>query len=165
MSDYLQMQIATRRNRLEALDRERAKLTAELAAYEDALTSVGEGSLQIPKSHSHQRRLLPIFGDWRAILENLVEFRHFNASDVKRVAKKLFEAGKLKKAQTSDLVRAQLSLYAKKHLIKRMGGGNYRLTEQTKVALLPIGTIQMSSKDELSSAWAKADNSGPSRGG
>lgn len=168
MSAYLEQQIATRRSRLATLDRQRATLLAELAAYEDALANLSDGSAHvvIPKSRSQQKRLLPVSGAWRTILDHLVSFRHFNASDVKLIAQQLHKEGTLKKPQTNDGVRAQLSLYAKKQIIKRLGGGNYRLTDQTKAALtLRSSATGAPSDQEAKLAWAKAHDSGPSHGG
>lgn len=137
MTEYLEKQIAARRSRLASLEKERATLIAELTAYEDALANAADGAGQItlPASHRHQRQLLPVSSAWRSILQQLAGFKHFNASDVKLIAQKLHSDGTLRKPQTSDGVRAQLSLYAKKQIVKRLGGGNYRLTERTKTAL------------------------------
>ncbi len=168
MTDYLQKQIETRRSRIATLDRERATLIAELTAYEDALANAADGSVHItiPKSRAQQQRLLPVFGAWRTILQRLADFTHFNASDVKLIAQKLYDEETLKKPPTNDGIRAQLSLYAKKGIVKRLGGGNYRLTEQTKAALaLPNYTAPAHSNQDTKLAWAKARGSGPSHGG
>ena len=138
MNDYLLKQIETRRSRIASLDRERVRLAAELAAYEDALANADGGShftITSPKSRAQQMRLLPVFGAWRAILQRLLEFKHFNGSDVLLIAQKLYDEGVLKKPVTNDGARAQLSLYAKKRIIKRLGGGNYCVSEQTRAAL------------------------------
>jgi hypothetical protein len=49
MRDYLETQIATRRERLAALDSERAKLVGELTAYQDALVRSTDGSIDLTK--------------------------------------------------------------------------------------------------------------------
>jgi hypothetical protein len=171
MSDYLQRQIETRRSRIATLDRERVALVAELTAYEDALANAADGSIQsaIPKSHRPQHRLLPVSRAWRLILHRLVDFRHFNGGDVKLVAQELYDESVLRKPQTNDGVRAQLSLYARKGIIKRLGGGNYRLTEGTKAALaLPNSALDAHPDHpdhDTKLAWAKARDSGPSHGG
>jgi hypothetical protein len=133
MVDYLQKQIAIRRGRLAALEKERDKLIIELTAYEDALANAGLVRFAISESRSE--RLLPVSKAWRAILHRLAEFSDFNASDVSLVAQKLYKEEALRKPLTKDGVRAQLSLYAKKGIIRRRGGGSYLVTEQTKAAL------------------------------
>jgi hypothetical protein len=137
MRDYLEDQIATRRRRLAALDGERAKLIGELAAYEDALTNASDRSIDFAtlKKPTDGQKSLSVSSAWRAILRRLANFKHFNASEVMLVARSLHADGILKKEQTNDGVRAQLSLYTKKGLIKRLGGGNYHLTNQTRAAL------------------------------
>ncbi len=167
MTDYLQKQIDTRRSRIALLDKERVRLIAELNAYEDALANGASGSVQITSlgNRRQQQRLLHVFGAWRAILDRLADFVRFNASDVKLVAQKLYDDGTVKKPPTSDGVRAQLSLYAKKGIVKRLGGGNYRLTEQTKAALAPSRATSTHSTEDTKLAWAKAHDFGPSHGG
>ena len=168
MSEYLQTQIAARRNRLASLDRERATLIAELSAYEDALANEANSSAEfnLRGNYKERERSLPVSKAWRAILQRLADFRHFNASDVKLVAQKLYDDGTLKKPQTNDGVRAQLSLYAKKGIIRRKGGGSYLLTDQTRSALASPSFALAADVDRTSKlAWAKADNSGPSHGG
>jgi hypothetical protein len=163
MNEYLQMQIANRRDRLSLIDKERALLIAELAAYEDALAHGSSVQLAVPKSHKGNE--LRVSKAWRAILQRLAEFRHFNASDVKLVAQELYNDGKLKKSQTNDGVRAQLSLYAKRGLVRRRGNGSYLLTEKTKAALLPSSPTLHDANQETKLAWARAGGSGPSHGG
>jgi hypothetical protein len=163
MSEYLQMQIATRRSRLASIDKERATLVAELAAYEDALTNGGAVEFTAPKSRKSNE--LGVSKAWRAILQRLAQFKHFNASDVRLVAQELYNNETLRKPQTKDGVRAQLSLYAKRGLIRRRGNGSYLLTEKTKAALLvPSSTVHDAIKD-TKPAWARVAASGPSHGG
>jgi hypothetical protein len=137
MRDYLETQIASRRKRLAALDRERATLVGELTAYEDALAKSTDGSIDLTefREPTERNQSLPVLRAWLVILQRMADFTHFNASEVMLVARTLYDEGKLRKPQTNDGVRAQLSLYAKKGIIKRIGGGNYRLTHDTRATL------------------------------
>jgi hypothetical protein len=164
MSEYLQQQISARRTRLAALEKERAAIIAELSAYEDALASVVGDAVRAPVvgQRKQQDRVLPVSKGWRAILERLVSFKHFSASDVKFVAQQLFTDGRLNKPQTNDGVRAQLSLYAKKGLISRRGNGSYILTEATKAVLL---TQSRKARTESKTTWVRAAFPDPSHGG
>jgi hypothetical protein len=163
MSEYLQQQIARRRGRLAALEKERATIIAELAAYEDALANTGRDDSEAPiVSRVRRQQRLSISKAWRAILGRLVSFKHFNASDVKSVAQQLFAEGRLIKPQTNDGVRAQLSLYAKKGLISRRGNGSYVLTEESRVALLASSRAMQA---ESKTTWVRAPYPDPSHGG
>lgn len=167
MSHYLQEQIATRRSRLASLDTERARLIAELSAYEDALANAadGAGPVTILTTRKQRQRLLPVSKAWRAILQRLAGFKHFNADDVKLEAQKLYDEGILKKPQTNDGVRAQLSLYAKRGIVKRRGIGSYLLTEQTKNALSLPSFATRDTNQAAKLAWARVGDSGPGHGG
>jgi hypothetical protein len=164
MSEYLQQQISTRRARLATLEKERVAIIAELSAYEDALANVVGDALHAPiiGRGKQQNRVLPVSKGWCAILERLVSFKHFNASDVKLVAQQLIADGKLSKPQTNDGVRAQLSLYAKKGIISRRGNGSYILTEATKAALQ---TRVRKARNESKTTWVGAAIPDPSDGG
>jgi hypothetical protein len=164
MSEYLQQQIAARRSRLASLDKERTAIIAELTAYEDALANATADAAQfsIADRSKHQDRALRVSKAWRAILERLGSFRHFNASDVKTVSQQLCADGTLKKPQTNDGVRAQLSLYAKRGLISRSGNGRYVLTEETKATLV---TSSRAPQPETKTTWVRAPYSDPSDGG
>jgi hypothetical protein len=131
MTTSLQQKIEVRRSRIAILDREREQLLIELVEFERALSLRGTDA-----AHQKPVRPLPVFGAWLAILQSLAEHKRFNAKEVRLVAQKLFSDGVLKKELTRDGVRAQLSLYTKKAIIRRMGGGNYCLTEKTKNGLL-----------------------------
>jgi hypothetical protein len=136
MRDYLEEQIASRRKRLAALDKERIALNGEIAAYADALAKALDGSIDQTKLASITAgRPLPVSNAWRTILMRMATFAHFNSSEVMLAAQVLNQEGKLKKPQTWEGVRAQLSLYTRKGIVKRLGGGNYRLTDSTKMGL------------------------------
>jgi hypothetical protein len=136
MRDYFEQQITSRRNRLAALERERAVLAAEIAAYQDALAKTAEGSIGlIETSSTSKEEILPVSKAWRTILTRMAGFTHFNAREVLLAATVLNNEGKLNKPQTREGVRAQLSLYTKKGFLQRLGGGNYRLAEKTRVTL------------------------------
>jgi hypothetical protein len=141
MRDYFEQQIASRRNRLAALDRERAVLAGEIAAYLDALSKTTDDSIET--SPSPKEEILPVSKAWRTILTRMSGFTHFNAREVLLAATVLNNEGKLKKPQTREGVRAQLSLYTKKGFLQRLGGGNYRLAEKTRV------TLELSIKTDL----------------
>jgi hypothetical protein len=170
MRSYLQTQVASRRRRLAALDHERAALLGEIAAYEDALARSTDGS-EDPSSLSgptEPQEFLPVSRSWFVILQRLAEFTHFNANDVVLIARALHQEGKLRKPQTNDGVRAQLSLYAKKVIVKRRGGGNYQVTEKTKELLeIGVGKLVQSERAAVSfrPVWARATDSGPKHGG
>jgi hypothetical protein len=138
MRAYLEQKIVERRQRLAALDQERSVVAAELGVYEDMLFNLRDdaaASELINESHLDHRVNLNITRAWVAILDRLATFKHFNASEVMLVARELFKEKIITKEQTRDGIRAQLSQYAKKGLIRRLGGGNYRLTESTKASL------------------------------
>jgi hypothetical protein len=167
---YFETQIASRRKRLAALDRERAVLVGELTAYEDALARSTDHpadptSFEAPKE---SEQFLPVSRAWLIILERLTTFPHFNTNDLMLVARELHAEGKLKKPQTNDGVRAQLSLYAKKGIIKRRGGGNYQLTENTRARLeISIAKLAPPARtiESLKPVWTRAGDSGPKHGG
>jgi hypothetical protein len=170
MRDYLETQIASRRERLAALDSERAKLVGELTAYQDALANSTDGSIDLTKLKEPAERYqpLPVFQAWLIILQRMADYKHFNASEVMLVARTLYDEGKLRKPQTNDGVRAQLSLYAKKGIIKRIGGGNYQLTDKSKTSLeLSVGKGAQADQGAgpLKLVWARAGDSGPKLGG
>jgi len=134
--EYLETQIATRRQRLAALDKERAALVGELVAYEDVLAnSENEPLSETASGGAPLYHALPVSHAWRTILERMAAFRFFNAGDVELATRTLHNDGKLKKPVTRDGVRAQLSIYTKKGILRRRGGGHYLLTDSTKAAL------------------------------
>ena len=134
--EYLETQITSRRQRLAALDKERAALVGELAAYEDALAKSGNESVdQTGADGTALIHSLAVSHAWRTILERMADFKYFNAGDVELAARRLHDDGKLKKPLTKDGVRAQLSLYTKKGILRRRGGGHYLLTDKTRAAL------------------------------
>jgi hypothetical protein len=141
MRVFLQQKIIERRQRLIALDRERSAVQAELGVYEEMLANLPDDPTAAAEpttdsSHLDDRVKLNITRAWVAILDRLAPFKHFNASEVMLVARELFKEKILSKEQTKDGIRAQLSQYTKRGLIKRLGGGNYRLTEPTKASLI-----------------------------
>jgi hypothetical protein len=137
MREYLESQVAARRLRLAALDTQRITVAAELATLEDALAQATDHS--IPSTNSPvatvDRSSLSVGTAWLTILERMAEFTHFNASDVGLAASQLYKDEKLKKPLTKDGIRAQLSILTRKRILKRRGGGNYLLTEETRLAL------------------------------
>src|SRR5262245_11256614 len=145
MRDYLETQIAMRRQRLAALDHERSTVMAEIRAYEDALAHVDEdatvASGQTRKEASKRssrlsnQESLNLSPTWIALLRRLASFKHFNASEVILVARELHKEQSAIKEQSWSNVRSQLSIYTKRGIIMRLGGGNYRLSDKTKTAL------------------------------
>jgi len=134
MSAYLTKQIAVRRKRLETLETERVTIIAELRAYEDALAKSPGAPIGPEGLRKSEPESLRVFGAWSTILQRLAEFKRFNARDVMLEARILYNEGKLQKPQTNDGVRAQLSIYAKKGIVKRVGGGHYCLTNNARAA-------------------------------
>jgi hypothetical protein len=168
MRDYLQTQIASRRQRLAMLDRERAELAGELVAYEDALAKSSDGDATNLEAIREPQQSLPVSRTWLTILSRLAEFTHFNANDIMLVARALHAENKLPKPQTNDGVRAQLSLFTKKGIIKRRGGGNYQLTDNTRARLetsVEKLTRPNRAAEPLKPVWARAGDSGPKPGG
>lgn len=136
MRHYLETQITARRKRLAALDSERAKLVGELAAYEDALAKSATGSTDEAHIQKLQHEpLLSVSRAWLTVLQRMAGFKYFNASEILIAASALHQEGKLKKLLTNDGVRAQLSNYTRKGILKRRGGGNYLLTDATRAVL------------------------------
>ena len=170
MRAYLETQIASRRKRLAALDRERTELVGELVAYEDALAKSSDGSIDTTNVEAliETEQSLPVSRTWLTILSRLAEFAHFNANDVMLIARALHAEDKLPKPQTNDGVRAQFSIFTKKGIIKRRGGGNYQLTENTR-ALLETSVEKLTRPkraiEPLKPIWARAGDSGPKPGG
>lgn len=144
MPSSVQQMIEVRRSRIAILDREREQLLVELIEFERALSLPGTQA-----THQRPVRPLPVLGAWFAILQALAEYKRFNAKEVRLVAQKLFSDGVLKKELTRDGVRAQFSLYTKKGIIRRMGGGNYCLTEKTKNNLSAHGAATLNFLMEL----------------
>jgi len=72
---------------------------------------------------------------WTGILRRLCTYKHFRASDIMLISREFEKSGEINRAQTPGSTRAQLSHLTKKGVIKRLGGGNYRVSEQTKADL------------------------------
>lgn len=133
MREFLEQQIAARRERLIVLDRERSAIESELRAYEDTLVQAG-GTL--PSASAERRpKCASLSRAWVAILQQLLGYKHFNASDIVLVGNRLNKEKILNKKQTPGSARAQLSLLTRKEIINRRGGGNYSFPEETKLWL------------------------------
>jgi hypothetical protein len=148
MREYLETQIGKRRQRLAAIDTERNQLSAELTALEAALEHsqdpANEADLNDanrPKSRLSKRPSFNLSPTWVAILERLSGFQHFNARDVRQIAATLHREQTAIKEQTYGNVRVQFSLYTKRGILKRLGGGNYKVSEMAKIALRACKTI------------------------
>src|SRR5262245_49519201 len=161
---YLETQIAARRQRLAAVEHERSTLLAEIRAYEDALAHATKGSTEgspgsirraTPKGPSQQG--LNLSPTWTAILRRLADFKRFNAGEIMLVARELHKQQDAIKEQSPANVRSQLSLYAKRGIIMRLGGGNYRLSDDTKTTL----TASRSATDGRSHAELHPEEFGP----
>jgi hypothetical protein len=143
MPSNLENQIKARRKRLADLDQERSELLDQL--LRDVSTLVNQNSKSRRKELLHhptkevEFEPLNISRNWTAILTRLSGFRTFNASEVGLIVRTLRNEEatdeKRMRPQTLGNIRSQLSLLTKRNIIKRLGGGNYRLTEQTKKVL------------------------------
>ena len=134
-------QIADYRRELEELDRKRSRVLANLIGLLENVSSaerLSEAGHGIAESVL-QRKVERISNAWLTILQGLLAFRHFNAGDVERIANGLLKDGKLVKPQSRENIRAQLTLFTKRRMIRRMGGGNYLFLPETK-QLLQIRT-------------------------
>jgi hypothetical protein len=135
MREHLEILIHHCRGRLEELDAERKALLEEVSEYEEMLNF----ELAMPQSEralkAMERRLGNLSPTWLAILSRLLTYKHFRAGDVVLVSNELHEQQDAIKKQKRGNVRFQLSAYAKKKLIERLGGGNYRISEKYRAVL------------------------------
>ena len=154
---YLESQIAARRARLEALDVERAVLVAQLAAYEDVLARSANSPAESITGESREQSppTLSVSSAWFVVLKRMGDFTYFNASDLEVEALQLYKEEKLRKSLTKDGIRAQLSIYTKKGILKRRGGGQYLLSRKTRLAL--------GLTDKMSSGQSSRNTAGDAR--
>ena len=101
-------------------------MLAEIRAYEDALAHAKEGR----KTNAGMSQGLNLSAEWAAILRRLADFTAFNSGDVEIAARELGFT------QTGVNIRSQLSAYTEKDILRRLGLGQYCVSEATKLALM-----------------------------
>jgi len=147
MGSSLEAQIDDRRKRLIALERERAKLVDELLRDVSALARAKMRSRDNREAHAPDLEADPpplrISRSWVCILKRLSGFRTFNASEVEIAVRALRaeekNEDKKMRLQRPGSIRSQLTLLTRKGILKRLGGGNYRISDQVKKAIENIG--------------------------
>ena len=131
--------IDEKRRRLASLDKDR--LVELLAGFwttvEDLLGDAADGGQARTKSKASNSAGIKLTKAWTAILRRLSSYDHFRASDVILISRDFEKTGEIDRIQTPGGARAQLCQLTKKGIIKRLGGGNYKVTEKTKAALKP----------------------------
>jgi hypothetical protein len=121
---------AEKRRRLAVLEAERAALLLDLGLAKGGHESAAaEGR---PMQPTLAERYPRVGRTWTLILTELRTYNHFRANDIGRVSYGLLKEGKILRLVSKGAARAQLSHLTKKGVVKRMGGGNYRLSERTK---------------------------------
>jgi hypothetical protein len=124
-----------KRRKLAAIGKEQLiELLVELWVSAESLV---DGAAEAPRRSAKDKSKFSVrlTKTWTAILRRLSTFKHFRAADVILVSREFQNDGKISRIQTPGSARAQLCHLTRKGVIKRLGGGNYRVTEQTKNAL------------------------------
>lgn len=147
MRDYILSQIRHRRHRLDALDRERVVLHAELRAYEDMLAHVGDDTASEPQAEPDPqpvRRRVPTIQEqdvgkaiaglsntWRQMLVALAkQGDKFKSEDAVRIAR--LQGVEFKPVN----IRSQFSIYTGRGILQRLGGGYYRVSNEAAAILM-----------------------------
>jgi hypothetical protein len=131
MAGYLQ-HISILRRRLALAERQRDRAYARLMAFLDTVTEddIARSPGGLPVSPINSVR---VSKTWAKILQRLSRYKRFRAADAVIESHRLLKNNQIGRPQTPGGARAQLSLLAKKGIVKRLGGGNYELTAQAKV--------------------------------
>lgn len=131
MASYLQ-HVSVLRRRLAAAERVRDRAYTELMAFLDTVTEddIRQSSAGLP---SAPLNVIRVSKAWTKILQRLSQYKRFRVTDAVTESRRLFDEDEITRPQTSGGARAQLSLLAKKGIVKRLGGGNYELAAQAKV--------------------------------
>lgn len=129
--------IDQKRRRLAGIEKDRlVELLAKLWVSVEAFLDDAVDSGQTPtNSKSTNRSDVKLTKAWTAILGRLSTYKHFRGTDIVLVSRELQKNGSINRIQTPGSARAQLSHLTRKGMIKRLGGGNYCVTEQTKAVL------------------------------
>jgi hypothetical protein len=129
--------IDQKRRRLAAIEKgQLVELVAELwVSVEALMQGTAKSSRSITGSKGRSEIGIKLTKAWAAILRRLSTYKHFRAADVILVSRDFQQHGNIGRIQTPGSARAQLCQLTRKGIIKRLGGGNYRVTEQTKAAL------------------------------
>lgn len=129
--------IDEKRRRLADLDKDRLVelLAGFWATVEDLLNDATVDDQVRTKSKGKKNADIKLTKAWAAILLRLCSYEHFRASDVILISREFHSDGKIDRIQTPGGARAQLCQLTKKRIIKRLGGGNYRVTEKTRATL------------------------------
>lgn len=129
--------IDEKRRRLADLDKDR--LVELLAGFwvtvENLLDDSAVTGNVRAKSKSSNNVDIKLTNAWRAILLRLCGYNHFRATDVILISRELQSNGEINRVQTPGGARAQLCQLTKRQVIKRLGGGNYKVTDKTKATL------------------------------
>jgi hypothetical protein len=128
--------IEEKRRLLAAIDKEQLVLLVAklLVSAEALLDSSALPNAAKPKPNTKNVGL-KLTKAWRLIMSRLANYAHFRADDVILVSRELQKDGAIAHIQTSGSARAQLCHLTRRGAIKRLGGGNYRVNEEIKVAL------------------------------
>jgi hypothetical protein len=133
--------IAEKRRRLASLEKDR--LVELLAGFwitiEMLLEDDPSNAARKTKSNGRTSNNLKLTKAWTAILRRLCTYKHFRASDIILISREFQKNGEVDRIQTPGGTRAQLSHLTKKGIIKRLGGGNYRISDQAKTDLTRSG--------------------------
>jgi hypothetical protein len=132
------------RGQLADLETRRTSLCQEIGGYEKLLETDLESLDADFLAKSIQRGLGNLSPAWVAILARLSKFKHFNASDVILISRELNKQQDTIKIQSHGNVRFQLSAYVKSRLIDRLGNGDYRVSDKTRIALELIAVAKSS---------------------
>jgi hypothetical protein len=129
--------IDQKRRRVAALEKgQLVELVAELwVAVEGLVDGAADSSRSTTGSKSRSKIGINLTKAWTEILRRLSTYKHFRSADIILVSREFQKEGKINRVQTSGSARAQLCQLARKGIIKRLGGGNYRVSEDTKKAL------------------------------
>jgi hypothetical protein len=130
--------IEQKRRRLAGFDKQ--QLVDLLAYVLVAVETLGDGGSIRPltTTESGDRGDLKVTKAWALILRKLSTYKHFRATDAVLVSREFHKDGKINRIQTSGSARAQLCLLTRKGVIRRLGGGNYIVPDETKRALTQL---------------------------
>lgn len=142
MRSYVESQIATRRAKLQDLDRQKLTVEAELRAYEEMARHLDEpaslakpklnGAMETPPANSGKSSSIPteMTPAWRKILAGVEGLgRAFDAADILKVSADVGEPTKM------DNARSQLYQWDQKSIVQRVRRGKYRLTPKGHEAI------------------------------
>ena len=126
-----------KRRRLAGFDKPQlVELLASILVSVETLVGADASQNQLsPISKGGGETEMKLTKSWMLILRKLSTYKHFRASDIILVSRELFKDDKISRIQTPGSARAQLCQLTKRGITKRIGGGNYRVTDQTKRAL------------------------------